>query len=793
MLNQLLVGRYRVVEVLGEGGLAQTYIAIDQHQPSRPKCAVKLLKPASKDPSFLPIARRLFVTEAEILEKLGRHNQIPRLLAHFEENKEFFIIQEYIEGHTLGTELPIGHQWTENKVILMLQDVLKTLEFVHSYRVIHRDLKPNNLIRRDEDGQIVLIDFGAVKQVGDSRITTKAPLTPKTISIGTQGYMPTEQARGKPRLNSDIFALGMIGIQALTGIDPFNLEENIEGEVIWRDYARVSDELATILNQMVRYHFRDRYQSTTEVLQALASLNNYSLVSQEKLHNIQQDVINSPESKEFRETKVSLEHEVLERESVNHTVAEKEKYALDINQEVSKEVPLIELKETKVSLGKHEEEKTSLVPKLSEVSKTNRKDPWSSWNIDHSSTKKRQKTVAKIQQENSVTADLETAETSRGLVKQDLWSLSESESVAKSKQNQHKQSQESDNSPEIASQTKEIVDLIPEIRETKISAKNEYSDTNVISPVNLRETKVSSSNEQIFSENKLKETKELNKQKAAINQAVRYNPNETKVSISSEVEDILTISSLDKIKEKLFLICKQISPNIDKKKIEKIFNLVAIKPLSNSAKVFKAASIKPDVFLLRSKWQILLFGTGTIFLVIGSYNGYKYLKYKQSYHQVKLDLDKIEQLKIEKKYQKCIAQSIEFSEQFSDLNIQKNSLLSDCYQGQLTTATKLAKESKYKDAINLAIQIPQEQEIYAESQKLVAQWSNNIYKIATNKYQEGNLENAIAILQAIPEHSPLSKKIQTTSKQWQEDWQLNQTHLEAAQKGLDEKRWADSH
>ncbi len=272
MLNQLVGAHYRVVQVLGEGGLAKTYIAEDHHRPGHPKCAVKFLKPASNDPNFLPTARRLFNQEAEILEKLGQHAQIPRLLAYFEENQEFYIIQEFIEGHILNTELPPGHRWSESKVILMLQDVLQTLEFVHSSGVIHRDIKPNNLIRRQKDGRLVLIDFGAVKQVRDPRITTHAPLNQKTISIGTQGYMPTEQVRGKPRLNSDIYALGMIGIQALTGVDPLHLQEDEDGEVIWRDRAEVSDELADILIKMVRYHFKERYQSATEVLHALKPL-----------------------------------------------------------------------------------------------------------------------------------------------------------------------------------------------------------------------------------------------------------------------------------------------------------------------------------------------------------------------------------------------------------------------------------------------------------------------------------------------------------------------------------------
>jgi serine/threonine-protein kinase len=272
ILGKLLRGRYRVIRVLAAGGFGRTYIAEDIDRPGHPLCVVKHLKPASSDPNFLPTARRLFNTEAEILEKLGNHDRIPRLLAYFEEDEEFYLVEDFIEGQPLMTELPPGLCWSESQVIQLLQEILEILEFIHSYGVIHRDINPNNLIRRQEDGRLVLIDFGAIKQVRQPKITTHPSLT--TIAIGTQGYMPTEQVRGKPRLNSDIYALGTIAIQALTGLDPLELPEDGEGELIWQERVRVSDELAGILTKMVRYHFKDRYQSVTEVLQALESLAN---------------------------------------------------------------------------------------------------------------------------------------------------------------------------------------------------------------------------------------------------------------------------------------------------------------------------------------------------------------------------------------------------------------------------------------------------------------------------------------------------------------------------------------
>ena len=274
MIGTLLDQRYQVVQVLGQGGFGHTYVAEDTRRPGNPTCVVKHLKPAASEPDFLQTARRLFNSEAETLEKLGTHDQIPRLLAYFEENQEFYLVEEFIPGHPLSAELQPGQRWTESQVIELLQEVLSILEFVHSNGVIHRDLKPDNLIRRQQDNKLVLVDFGAVKQVKmQSAIAQDA--TNQTVAIGTPGYMPSEQGQGRPRPSSDIYALGMIGIQAVTGLSPRHLSEDAEtGEVIWQQYAQASDGLVEILTQMVRHYFKYRYQSATEALQALSLLTN---------------------------------------------------------------------------------------------------------------------------------------------------------------------------------------------------------------------------------------------------------------------------------------------------------------------------------------------------------------------------------------------------------------------------------------------------------------------------------------------------------------------------------------
>ena len=281
----LLGGRYQISKILGAGGFGRTYIANDTQRPGNPICVVKQLMPARRDTKFLQVARRLFNTEAEILEVLGRHRQIPELLAYFEDNQEFYLIQEYIPGHTLNEELPpVQVVQNEAFVIDMLKGVLEVLVFMHERRIIHRDIKPTNIIRNSEDNRLVLIDFGAVKlmQPHNSEQTELA-----TVAIGTRGYAPPEQFAGHPRLSSDIYALGIIGIQAITGIPPQELSPDLDtGNILWRQTAEVSDELAEILDKMVRYHFSDRYQTAAEVMQDLNHLTNSTSTTSAKVSSI---------------------------------------------------------------------------------------------------------------------------------------------------------------------------------------------------------------------------------------------------------------------------------------------------------------------------------------------------------------------------------------------------------------------------------------------------------------------------------------------------------------------------
>ncbi len=270
-----LAGRYQIVRHLGGGGFGQTFLAKDLHLPGQPLCVIKQLKPRVNDPIHLQTAKRLFNQEAETLYRLGSHDQIPRLLAHFEQNNEFYLAQEYIQGHSLNLEVVPGKRLDETYTVELLHDILSVLAFVHQQHVIHRDIKPANLIRRSSDRRIVVIDFGAVKEVRNQTASLAGP-TSVTVAIGSPGYMPSEQQAAKPHYSSDVYAVGMVGFEALTGLRPRDFPRDPETAEfscgLVQDLVSVSPEFAAVLDRMVRYDYRQRYANAAEAFNALQQL-----------------------------------------------------------------------------------------------------------------------------------------------------------------------------------------------------------------------------------------------------------------------------------------------------------------------------------------------------------------------------------------------------------------------------------------------------------------------------------------------------------------------------------------
>ncbi|MEG3901731.1 serine/threonine-protein kinase [Microcoleus sp. B4-C5] len=265
--NKLLLGdRYGAKKIIGQGGFGRTFLAIDEYKPSKPPCVIKQFYPQLQGTSSIQKAAELFELEAVRLEQLGKHSQIPDLLAYFSQDGRQYLVQEFIDGENLAQTLESKGYFSETQIRDLLNNLLPVFEFIHSRQVIHRDIKPDNIILR-QDGQLVLVDFGAAKYA------TQTALAVTGTRIGTAGYTAPEQANGKPIHASDIYSLGVTCLCLLTEVEPIDLFDDSEFEWVWREHLKtsVSSELGQILDKMIQPAIKKRYQSATEVLQDIGT------------------------------------------------------------------------------------------------------------------------------------------------------------------------------------------------------------------------------------------------------------------------------------------------------------------------------------------------------------------------------------------------------------------------------------------------------------------------------------------------------------------------------------------
>ncbi len=266
----LLNDRYNVMKALGQGGFGATFLAEDTSLPGEPKCVIKQLRPATTAPHAFEMARNLFMREAKTLGKIGNHPQIPQLLNFFEHQQEFYLVQEFVDGLTLKAEIKKNGPYSEATTRQFLSEALPILEYVHSNKVIHRDIKPDNLIRREQDKRLVLIDFGAVKDQVNPAFGGSDQTALTAVSVGTPGYAPPEQLSLRPVYASDVYALGATCIYLLTGRSPKDLDYHPStGEMMWQKYVHISAHFSNVLKKMLEIAVRNRYQKAEDILRAL--------------------------------------------------------------------------------------------------------------------------------------------------------------------------------------------------------------------------------------------------------------------------------------------------------------------------------------------------------------------------------------------------------------------------------------------------------------------------------------------------------------------------------------------
>lgn len=260
-----MADRYQAIQPIGQGGFGKTFLAVDEHKPSRRHCVIKQFFPQIQGTSNAEKAAELFRQEAVLLDQLGKHPQIPELLAAFTQDRRQYLVQDFIDGQNLAQELAAKGAGNEGQIRQLLNDLLPVLQLLHDNHIIHRDIKPENIIRRSSDRRLFLVDFGI------SKILTNIVPERTGTRIGSPEYVAPEQAMGKATYASDIFSLGVTCIHLLTNARRFQLYSLNEDKWVWRNYlsSPISDELAKVLDKMLERGTKRRYKSASDVLNDL--------------------------------------------------------------------------------------------------------------------------------------------------------------------------------------------------------------------------------------------------------------------------------------------------------------------------------------------------------------------------------------------------------------------------------------------------------------------------------------------------------------------------------------------
>jgi len=278
-VGTVLQSRYQIVKLLGQGGFGRTYLAEDQGRFNEP-CAVKEFLPQQGEDHFSSKSTELFQREATILYQI-QHPQIPQFRATFEIEGRLFLVQDYVEGMSyrelLNQQRLQNATFSEAEVRQFLRQMLPVLAHIHAKGIIHRDISPDNILLRNRDRLPVLIDFGVVKEV-----VTRVQMSDATYhatTVGKPGYAPSEQMQsGRAYPSSDLYSLAVTAIVLLSGREPQDIFDDVNLTWYWHQYADVSPSLAQVLDKATSYRPGDRYQSVSEMAQALGAGGNPSTV-----------------------------------------------------------------------------------------------------------------------------------------------------------------------------------------------------------------------------------------------------------------------------------------------------------------------------------------------------------------------------------------------------------------------------------------------------------------------------------------------------------------------------------
>jgi serine/threonine protein kinase len=274
MKEKIVAGRYQIIESVREEPFRKFYLAKDNQLPGYGKCIIQQLEISQVADSLLrKLLVEQFELESQILGSLDSCGQISQILAFVEEDNDFYLVQEHIDGYPLSQDIAPEQITDEAQVTKILKEILEVLSFLHNRRIVYGNITPSSIVRRKIDGKLVFTDFSLASLSDQARQALPLMRPPSE-------YIPAKRVQDNGKLASDIYAVGMIGIQALTGLDPKKLiRDTRTSKLMWESRIHISRGFHQVLTTMVNSKVNLRYQSATEALQEIERLKKKLAVS----------------------------------------------------------------------------------------------------------------------------------------------------------------------------------------------------------------------------------------------------------------------------------------------------------------------------------------------------------------------------------------------------------------------------------------------------------------------------------------------------------------------------------
>jgi len=279
-IQNLLGGRYQFIQAFNTHPSGRTFLAADVHYPGHPKCVVRELRLPTRNPMTRQFILKLLKQKVAVLEEIGRHPQVPATFAAFDIEQSFYIVQEFIPGRSLVTEIVAGQPWPVPKAIDFLRAVLPVLDFAQHRGVMHGNLRPTKLIRHQTENRLVLLDFGSIKTISQ-KMASKSPAAGDLHARPNSSiYLAPEQLHNQTRFSTDHYALGMMVIQALTGRSAAALptaqtpDRHTLLATLLREVPDLDPALSNVLTRLVHSVPEQRYQKAADILADLDRLGN---------------------------------------------------------------------------------------------------------------------------------------------------------------------------------------------------------------------------------------------------------------------------------------------------------------------------------------------------------------------------------------------------------------------------------------------------------------------------------------------------------------------------------------